>query len=209
MDATAWFSSSVTKGPPKTTKLPKRLGYTDVEEEDEDGDVPLNLQMGPLEDDFVAEPSVQCTLTQEAAEAGNAYAPYFPTDVADEIHVGLTSHGVGKTVLAVESSDDVSREVEVKFQFWSPENKGTYEYQVFVKSSCYVGCDVEKHFKFKVVGADQIPKLEAHPLDESLAHMPTWQELMLNPDGDSPELSDSEDSDEDDDSEEANKSPQR
>jgi len=68
---------------------------------------------------------------------------------------------------------------------------------VLVKSSSYVGCDTEQNFKFKVLGADQIPKVEAHPLDESLKHMPNpWQGQMPNPDGLALE-SDSDDSDED------------
>ena len=116
---------------------------------------------------------------------------------------------------------------------------------MFVKSSCYVGCDVEAFCKIKVslrdgyirclrfgtyacvcnchglsaipkpnvsrqvLSADQIPQIKAHPLDEKLKHMPTWQEQMLNPDGDVPELSESDDSDEDEDSEEANLRRQR
>ena len=61
----------------------------------------------------------------------------------------------------------------------------------------------------QVLSADQIPQIKAHPLDEKLKHMPTWQEQMLNPDGDVPELSESDDSDEDEDSEEANLRRQR
>lgn len=212
MDATAWFSSSVTEIPAKTG-LPKRKSYDPLLEDDEEDDVNLNAQMIPIEDDFVAETGIDCTLTQEAEEAGNVYAPHFPIDATDDIHVLLTTpHGVRKTILAIETSDDVSRDIEVKFKFWGPEKKGTYEYQVFVKSSSYVGCDIEKYFKFKVLGADQIPKVEAHPLDESLKHMPTWQEQMRNPDADfSRPPSDSDDSDEDEDagSGKANKLRQR
>merc|ERR1712224_455774 len=89
------------------------------------------------------------------------------------------------------------------------EKRGTYEYQVFVKSSSYVGCDVDARFQMKVLNAAEIPKIDAHPLDDALKRTPTWQEQMLNPDGAVPELSDSDDSDEDEDFEKVNKQQQR
>jgi len=214
MDATAWFSSSILKGPKKTDEFPKRISYyEDYDDEDDDDDeepADLNVQMIPLEDDFVPETGIDCTLTQEAEEAGDVYAPYMPDEMSDSLHViCTTSRGVSKTLVGAARTHDMSREVESQLRFWGPEKQGTYEYQVFVKSSCYVGCDVEAFCKIKVLSADQIPQIKAHPLDEKLKHMPTWQEQMLNPDGDVPELSESDDSDEDEDSEEANLRRQR
>ena len=37
--------------------------------------------MIPLEDDFVPETGIDCTLTQEAEEAGDVYAPYMPVSM--------------------------------------------------------------------------------------------------------------------------------
>jgi hypothetical protein len=107
----------------------------------------------------------------------------------------------------MEKTSAMSREVEVKLRLWSPDKPGTYEFQLFVKSSCYVGCDVSTFFKIEVLAASMIPKIEAHPLDEKLKHEPSWQEQMLNPEG--YQLSESDDSDEDEDSEEANLRRQR
>jgi len=197
----------VTEGPKSNKKeLPKRKAYTGLDDDD-DYDDDLNVQAIPLEDGFVPETGITCTLTQEAEEAGDVHAPSLPSAVPDDIVVIVTTPGSNRSIRAIETSDDVSREVEVEFQFWSPEAKGTYKHQVFVKSTCYLGCDVETDFQFKVLGADQIPKIEAHPLDKTLKHR--WQELLANPDRVLPEESDSDDSDEDEDSEEANKRRQR
>ena len=64
----------MTQAPKKKKGFPKRLSYQD----DDDEDMDLNVQMVPLEDGFVAETGIDCTLTQEAQEAGDAYAPYLP-----------------------------------------------------------------------------------------------------------------------------------
>jgi len=207
LDAATWFSSAVTERPKKTVEY-KRKGYTMLEEDDEDDDVDLNVQMVPLQDNFLPETGIDCTLTQEAEEAGDVYAPYLPDEMSDDLHVICTvTRGPRKALHAIEKTSDMSREVEVKLRFWSPEKPGTYEFQLFVKSSCYVGCDVDTFFKIEVLPASMIPKVEAHPLDEKLKHEPTWQEQMLNPEGYQHESE--SDSDEDEDSEEANQRRQR
>ena len=46
-------------------------------------------------------------------------------DVLDKIYVVFTtSRGLQKNIQTIESTKDVSREVEVKIQFWSPEQNG-------------------------------------------------------------------------------------
>ena len=72
----------VTEGPKKTGDC-QRKGYTMVEEDDEDDEVDLNVQMIPLQDDHVSETGIDCTLTQEAEEAGDVYAPYLPVSLFD------------------------------------------------------------------------------------------------------------------------------
>lgn len=203
LDATAWFSSAVTEGPKKTGEF-QRKGYTMVEDEDEDDEVDLNVQMIPLQDNHVPETGIDCTLTQEAEEAGDVCTPYLPEEMSDDLHVICTvTRGARKALTGMEKTSDMSREVEVKLQLCSPDKPGTYEFQLFVKSSCYVGCDVSTFFKIEVLPASMIPKIEAHPLDEKLKHKPSWQEQMPNPEG---YLHQSErDSDEDEGSEEANK----
>ena len=75
----------ILKGPKKTDEFPKRISYyEDYDDEDDDDDeepADLNVQMIPLEDDFVPETGIDCTLTQEAEEAGDVYAPYMPVSV--------------------------------------------------------------------------------------------------------------------------------
>ena len=72
----------VTERPKKTVEY-KRKGYTMLEEDDEDDDVDLNVQMVPLQDNFLPETGIDCTLTQEAEEAGDVYAPYLPVSLFD------------------------------------------------------------------------------------------------------------------------------
>ena len=67
------------KGPKKKKGFPKRKDYEDDDEDADEED--LNFQMVVLEDNFVAETGIDCTLTQEAEEAGDVYAPYLPVSV--------------------------------------------------------------------------------------------------------------------------------
>merc|ERR1712226_1277111 len=94
--------------------IPKRKSYTMVEEDDDD-DTDLNAQMVLLEDNFVLEAGIDCSLTQEAEEEGLVYAPYFPDDLVDDLHVVLAiSRGVRKAVQAIDRTKDPSREAEIK-----------------------------------------------------------------------------------------------
>mmetsp|Transcript_21949 Transcript_21949/g.62522 ORF Transcript_21949/g.62522 Transcript_21949/m.62522 type:complete len:445 (-) Transcript_21949:68-1402(-) len=157
------------------------------------------------EDDKVYEGdlcTIRVTITRnnlkEGEKAGLVHAPLFPYPKQEAWWIMLgTKEG---KIISIEKVGDPSRVVEHSIKFLAP-RVGEYEFDLYVKSSAYVGLDQAQKVGLVTLDNTSLPEYKIHPEDAALDDEPTLFEEILNAniEQDSDDDSDDDESEDEDD----------
>jgi len=111
-------------------------------------------------------------------KAGPVHAPLFPFPIKESWWVILGQVAQGK-IISIEKITNNNRKFETRIKFLSPP-KGTYVFDLIVKSNAYVGCDMKTKVEMEVLDNTALPEYKVHPDDAELDDEPTLWEEMLN-----------------------------
>ena len=160
------------------------------------------------EDDKVYEQdlvTIEVTITRnnlaDGEKAGLVHAPLFPFPKKEAFWVVLGQSKEGK-ILSVEKVGNPNKKVVHPIKFMAPP-KGTYHFDLWVKSNGYVGIDQQQKLEMVTLDSSALPEYKVHPDDAELDDEPTLFEEILNAhieeDSDDDEDDDSDDDDEEED----------
>jgi translocation protein SEC63 len=142
--------------------------------------------------------TVEVTITrnnlQAGEKAGLVHAPFFPFPKKEAWWVILGQVQAGK-IVSIEQLNNPLQIVVHKIKFMAPP-KGSYVFDLLVKSNGYVGCDVQTKVEMECKDASTLPEYKVHAEDAELDDEPTLFEEMLN--ANIERDSDDEDSDDED-----------
>ena len=114
---------------------------------------------------------------EEGEEATHVYAPHFPVVKAESWWVICNVIGETGMIAApsgIKKITSLTREVVVSdIKVVAPKAPGKYNYMIYVKSSDYIGLDVECKVEINVRPDTEAPKFVAHPDDLALDKEPT------------------------------------
>ncbi|GKY98046.1 hypothetical protein MPSEU_000763000 [Mayamaea pseudoterrestris] len=142
--------------------------------------------------------TVEVTLTRNnlapGEKAGLVHAPFFPFPKKESWWVMLGQLHAGK-IVSIEQLSNPNQKVVHKIKFQAPP-KGTYVFDLVIKSNAYVGCDAQVKVDMETKDASTLPEYKVHAEDAELDDEPTLFEEMLN--ANIERDSDDEDSDDED-----------
>jgi len=135
-----------------------------------------------------------------------AHAPRFPFPKLEAWWVLLGTRE-GK-IISVDKITKPDKTFSHKIKFMAP-RQGTYEFDLYVKSTAYVDLDYKGKVKLVTLDNSVLPEYVIHPDDANLEEEPTLFEDMMNTnvEEDSDDETDSDDDDDDDDKEETTTKP--
>ena len=136
------------------------------------------------EDDKVYEGdlcTVKVTITHnnvgEDEKIGLAHAPLFPYPKQTAWWVILGTKG-GK-IINIEKINATEKVVSHSIKFLAP-RVGEYNFDLWVKSSAYIGCDFKDQVQLTTLDNSSLPEYKVHPDDAVLDDEPTLFEEILN-----------------------------
>jgi len=137
------------------------------------------------EDDNVYEGdlvTIQVKITRnhlaDGKRAGLVHAPFFPHPKRECFWVILGQMAQGK-IMSIEKVTNPNKNVIHEIKFMAPP-KGTYHFDLFVKSGGYVGIDQSQRVEMVTRDNSTLPEYKVHPDDAELDDEPTLFEEMLN-----------------------------
>lgn len=136
---------------------------------------------------------------EEGGKAGLVHAPYFPFPKREAFWIILGQMNQGR-ILHIEKVGNPNKTVIHEIKFMAPP-KGTYHFDLYVKSNGYVGIDQSHKVEMITLDSSALPEYKVHPDDAQLDDEPTLFEEMLN--AHIERDSDDEEEEEDSDKEEA------
>jgi translocation protein SEC63 len=147
--------------------------------------------------------TVEVTITRNnllaGEKAGLVHAPFFPFPKKEAWWIILGQVHAGK-IVSIEQVSNPNRTVVHKIKFMAPP-KGSYVFDLLVKSNAYVGCDVQTKVEMDCKDASVLPEYKVHAEDAELDDEPTLFEEMLNAnierDSDDEDSDDENDADDD------------
>jgi translocation protein SEC63 len=143
--------------------------------------------------------TIEVTITRnnlaDGQVAGTVHAPFFPFPKQEAYWVILGQAKEGR-IMSVEKVVNPSKIVTHQIKFMAPA-KGTYHFDLFVKSNGYVGIDQQTKVEMITLDSSNLPVYKVHPDDAELDDEPTLFEEMLN--AHIEQDSDDDDDDDDDD----------
>jgi len=114
---------------------------------------------------------------EEDGKIGPAYAPLFPYPKATAWWIILgTKEG---KIINIEKITATSKTIDHAIKFLAP-RQGEYNFDLWVKSSAYVGCDQKQSVKLTTLDNSVLPEYKIHPEDAELDDEPTLFEEILN-----------------------------
>jgi translocation protein SEC63 len=156
------------------------------------------------EDDKVYEGdlcTVKVSITHNNVEEGDkiglAHAPLFPYPKHSAWWVILgTKEG---KIINIEKITATGKVVNHSIKFLAP-RVGEYNFDLWVKSSAYIGCDQKQSVKLTTLDNSTLPEYKIHAEDAELDNEPTLFEEILNAHIEQDSDDDDDDSDDDDES---------
>ena len=172
-----------------------------------DVEVSTRLYVDDDEDDKVYENdlvTLAVTVTRknvaEGETVGPVHAPHFPFPLKEAWWFIMGQAHSGK-VIHIEKVASPNKVVTHKIRFMAPP-KGTYRFDLYVKSNAYVGCDFHTTVDMECLDSSTLPEYQVHPEDAELDDEPTlWEEMLkanIEDDSDDEEEDDSDSEDEGD-----------
>jgi translocation protein SEC63 len=156
------------------------------------------------EDDQVYENdlvTVQVKITRnnlaDGEKAGLTHAPKFPFPKREAFWIILGQLKEGK-IISIEKVLNPNKNVVHQIKFMAPP-KGTYHFDLVVKSDGYVGIDETHRVEMVTLDSSSLPEYKVHPDDAVLDDEPTLFEEMLNAHIEKDSDDEDEDSDDEDD----------
>ena len=135
---------------------------------------------------------------EDGEKAGLVHAPYFPFPKKEAFWIILGQVKEGK-IISIEKVGNPNKKVVHNIKFLAPP-KGTYHFDLMVKSNGYVGIDEQVQVEMITLDASALPEYKVHPDDAELDDEPTLFEEMMNANVE--QESDDEDSDSEEEEEE-------
>lgn len=155
------------------------------------------------EDDKVYEGdlcTVQVTITRDNPEKATiAHAPKFPYPKQEAWWIILGTRE-GK-MISIQKVTNSEPRFSHKIKFLAP-RQGTYEFDLYVKSSAYFDFDQKHKVKLTTLDNSVLPEYVIHPDDANLEEEPTLFEDLMNANVEEDSDDESDDDDDDDDEEE-------
>jgi translocation protein SEC63 len=149
--------------------------------------------------------TVQVLITRNNLHGGDkvgmVHAPFFPFPKKEAWYIILGQLNAGK-IISIEKIGNPGQTIESRIKLMAPP-KGTYVFDLLVKSNAYVGCDYKTKVDMECQDNSVLPEYKVHPDDAELDDEPTLFEEMLN--ANIEQDSDDEDSDDDDEVDKDNK----
>ena len=99
----------------------------------------LSEDDGKFSDDVIDEEE-EVKAWYNSTEEVYAHAPYYPIDKKPTWWI-ILADPKNKRIITVTKLSSLSTEQTARLQFQAPENPGNWNFQVFIKSDSYVGCD--------------------------------------------------------------------
>jgi translocation protein SEC63 len=132
-------------------------------------------------------------------KCGLVHAPHYPFPKRESWWILLGQVDSGK-IISAEKIESQNHQIEHQIKFMAPP-QGSYEFDLVVKSSDYIGCDYSTKITIECLDNATLPEYKIHPEDAKLDDEPTlWEELMnVNVEDDSDDDSDDDVPDDDED----------